>query len=181
MALHQAINSAKSSIVIMTPYFLPDERLSAALEFAAWRGVNVNIIVPEASDHALVDWAVHAHVAPLLAAGCHIWKHPPPFEHSKIVLVDYLWTFLGSANWDRRSLRINSEMNMEVYDRELAQSLKRDRLGKPLRHLTAADINARSTARKSAMRPHVCFFHTFKANSFALLRTVRCASQGTAR
>jgi len=112
----QAIGSAQRAIKIITPYFLPDERLIAALELAAMRGVDVDIVIPENSDHVLMDWAVMAHIAPLLIAGVRVWRAPQPFEHSKLMTIDGGWALVGSANWDQRSLRLNFELNMEVYD-----------------------------------------------------------------
>jgi cardiolipin synthase len=112
----QAIGSAQRSIKVITPYFLPDERLIAGLELAAMRGVDVDVVIPENSDHRVMDWAVMAHIAPLLIAGARLWRAPQPFEHSKLMTVDGGWSLIGSANWDQRSLRLNFELNMEVYD-----------------------------------------------------------------
>jgi cardiolipin synthase len=114
----QAISSAQRSIQIITPYFLPDERLITALSLAAMRGIDVDIVIPENSDHRILDWAVIAHVGPILAAGGRIWRAPSPFEHSKLMTIDGGWALVGSANWDQRSLRLNFELNMEVYDHD---------------------------------------------------------------
>jgi cardiolipin synthase len=119
----QAIGTAQRSIKIITPYFLPDERLVAALELAAMRGVDVDIVIPENSDHKIMDWAVLAHIAPLLIAGAKIWRAPQPFEHAKLMTIDGGWSLVGSANWDQRSLRLNFELNMEVYDPEFTAML----------------------------------------------------------
>ena len=114
----QAISSAQRSIQIITPYFLPDERLITALSLAAMRGIDVDIVIPENSDHRVLDWAVIAHIGPILAAGGRIWRAPMPFEHSKLMTIDGGWSLVGSANWDQRSLRLNFELNMEVYDHD---------------------------------------------------------------
>jgi cardiolipin synthase len=119
----QAISTAQRQIKIITPYFLPDERLVAALELAAMRGVDVDIVIPENSDHLVMDWAVMAHVAPLLIAGVKMWRAPQPFEHSKLMTIDGGWSLVGSANWDQRSLRLNFEINMEIYDPEFTAML----------------------------------------------------------
>lgn len=113
-AMLQAIGCAQRSIKILTPYFLPDERLMSALVLAVMAGVAVDVVIPEASDHAFLDWAMRAHVAPLLRAGARVWRAPLPFEHSKLFVVDDGWSLIGSANWDMRSLRLNFELNMEV-------------------------------------------------------------------
>ena len=121
--LLEAIGCARSSVKIMTPYFLPDERVITALALAAIRGVHVDLILPERSNHRALDWAARAHIAPLIAAGCRVWTHPPPFDHSKLMTVDGTWSLIGSANWDARSLRLNFELDLEVYDPELARSI----------------------------------------------------------
>ena len=121
--LLEAIGCARISATIMTPYFLPDERIVTALALAAIRGVHVDLILPERSNHRALDWAARAHIAPLVAAGCQVWTHPPPFDHSKLMTVDGTWCLIGSANWDARSLRLNFELDLEVYDPELARSI----------------------------------------------------------
>ena len=112
----QAITCARRSVLVITPYFLPDERLVTALALAAMRGVAVDLVVPERSNRRLVDWAMRAHVGPLLHAGCRIWYNPPPFDHSKLMVVDEAWSLVGSSNWDVRSLRLNFELDVEIYD-----------------------------------------------------------------
>jgi cardiolipin synthase len=122
-AILQAVACARLSIRVMTPYFLPDERLLSALSLAAMRGVAVDIIVPERSNHRLVDWALRANIGPLLNNGVRIWRSPPPFHHTKMMVVDEEWCLIGSCNWDIRSFRLNFELCMEVYDRDLAAKL----------------------------------------------------------
>jgi cardiolipin synthase len=154
-AVLQAIACARHSVAVMTPYFLPDERLLTALAVAAMRGVALDIVVPGKSNHRLVDWATRANVGPLLSEGVRIWQCPPPFRHSKLMVVDDEWCLIGSSNWDIRSFRLNFELNMEVYDRDLAATLNdvmRKSRGKPL---TEADIQARTVLmrlRDSAAR-----------------------------
>jgi cardiolipin synthase len=110
-----AIGAARRSIRIMTPYFLPDERVITALALAAMRGVEVDIVVPERSNHPVIDCAMRAHVGPLLRAGCRLWLQALPFDHSKLLVVDRHWCFVGSANFDTRSFTLNFEINVEVY------------------------------------------------------------------
>jgi cardiolipin synthase len=119
----EAVGCARSSIKIMTPYFLPDERLITALSLAAFRGVAVEIVLPEHSNHPTVDWAAQAALEPLLAAGCRIWTRPAPFNHSKLMCVDERWSLIGSSNWDTRSFRLNFELDLEVYDPQLARAI----------------------------------------------------------
>ena len=122
-AVLQAVACARESIDVMTPYFLPDERLITALSLAAMRGVTVNVVVPQKSNHMLVDWGTRANIGPLLGDGVRIWRSPPPFHHTKIMVVDQEWCLIGSCNWDIRSFRLNFELCMEVYDRKLASAL----------------------------------------------------------
>ena len=122
-AVLQAISCAREAIALMTPYFLPDDRLVTALSMAALRGVAVDIVIPRRSDHPVVDWATRANLGPLLANGCRIWMCPPPFRHSKTMVIDGEWCLIGSSNWDMRSFRLNFELCMEVYDRDLAIKL----------------------------------------------------------
>ncbi|PPQ26693.1 cardiolipin synthase [Rhodopila globiformis] len=145
-AVLQAVACARRSIAVMTPYFLPDERLITALDLAAMRGVAVDLVVPEKSNHTLVDWATRANIGPLLADGVRIWRSPPPFHHSKMMVVDDEWCLVGSCNWDIRSFRLNFELCLEVYDRGLAATLTalmRRASGRPL---TQADLDARPLA-----------------------------------
>ena len=143
-AMLQAIGCAQRSVKILTPYFLPDDRLMSALILAQMAGVTVDVVIPEAGDHPYLDWAVRAHIAPLLRAGARVWRAPKPFEHSKLFVVDDGWSLIGSANWDMRSLRLNFELNMEVCCPEfgaLVTAAIERRQGEPL---TLAEINARS-------------------------------------
>jgi cardiolipin synthase len=120
-----ALAEAQTSVQIFTPYFLPDTTLVSALNLAALRGVRVDIILPAKSNLPYVHWASRALWWQVLERGCHIWLTPPPFDHSKLMIVDGHWVLLGSANWDARSLRLNFELNLECYGRELAHDLTR--------------------------------------------------------
>lgn len=125
LVLLGAITSAKSSILIMTPYLLPDPALIASLNVAALRGVDVHIVIPEKTNLALVQWASTAQLWQLLKRGCRIWLSGAPFDHSKLMVVDKHWSLFGSMNWDPRSLRLNFEFNVECYDDALATTLTR--------------------------------------------------------
>lgn len=120
-----ALSIARHSIRILTPYFLPDTALISALNIASMRGVVVDIILPERSNLAFVDWASRAGWWQLLKHGCRIWLTPKPFDHSKLMIVDGCWVLLGSANWDPRSLRLNFEYNLECYDADLARRMEK--------------------------------------------------------
>ncbi|MCG6962361.1 MAG: cardiolipin synthase [Acidobacteria bacterium] len=125
MALLGAVSCAASSLVVISPYFLPDDALLTALDVAAMRGVAVDIVLPSKNNLSLVAWASTTLWPSLLEHGCRIWLSSGPFDHTKLMLVDDVWTLLGSANWDPRSLQLNFEFNVECYDPELAGSLRK--------------------------------------------------------
>jgi cardiolipin synthase A/B len=108
------------------------------------RGIAVDIITPERSDHRVLDWAVRAHIAPLIDAGCRLWSNPPPFNHAKLMTVDASWCLIGSANWDLRSFRLNFELNMEVYHSDLVGQIDALMAAKQSRRITPADLERRS-------------------------------------
>ncbi len=118
-----ALSTAKESVHIATPYFLPDPTIIASLNLAAVRGVEVNILLPSHGNLPIVQWASTALWWQLLERGCRIWLSPPPFDHAKVFVVDGAWSLVGSTNWDPRSLRLNFEFNVECYDAGLAREL----------------------------------------------------------
>lgn len=123
LTLLGAIASAEASIVVVTPYFLPDAALITALNVAAMRGITVDVVLPERSNIRLVEWATTALLWQIVERGCRVWLSPPPFDHTKLMIVDDLALFIGSSNWDARSLRLNFEFNLECYSRELTHAL----------------------------------------------------------
>jgi cardiolipin synthase len=145
-----AIGCAQSSLDIMTPYFLPDQPLITALNVAAMRGVSVNIVIPKQNNLALVGWASMAQLWQVLIRGCRVWLSAPPFDHTKLMVVDGVWSLIGSANWDPRSLRLNFEFNVECYDRELAGELSALIAQKKSagREITLAEVDSRPLWRR---------------------------------
>ncbi len=111
-----AIGSARRQVRIMTPYFIPDRALISAITAAALRGVQVEIILPEKNNLPYLAWATRSYLWEMLKYGTHVYFQPPPFVHSKILLTDDQYALVGSANLDPRSLRLNFEFNLEVYD-----------------------------------------------------------------
>ena len=141
---------AKHSVRIVTPYFLPDPPVISALNLAAMRGVRVDIILPEKCNLPFVLWASRAQWWQVLALGCRIWLTPPPFDHSKLMLVDGAWSRVGSANWDPRSLRLNFELDLECYDPALASKLEQIIAEKvrTAREVTLAEVDGRTLPSK---------------------------------
>ncbi|MDR0820312.1 MAG: phospholipase D-like domain-containing protein [Endomicrobium sp.] len=120
---HGAINAATKKILIVTPYFLPENNILTALEMATIKGVDVDIIIPDKSDYNFIDWAVEPNFLRLVKSGVKIYRTPRPLDHSKIFVVDSEWVFIGSANWDVRSFKLNFESNIEIFSKNLAKEL----------------------------------------------------------
>jgi len=118
-----AINCARKRIRLMTPYFIPDHTLLAALSAAALRGVEVHLVLPARSNLPYVDWASRAYFHELAEYGVSIFLQPLPFVHSKLALIDDHYALVGSANLDPRSLRLNFEFNLEIFDCRLNREL----------------------------------------------------------
>ncbi|MEX0839928.1 MAG: phospholipase D-like domain-containing protein [Parvibaculum sp.] len=118
-----ALAEARRNIRIVTPYFLPDATLRTAISVAAMRGVVVDIVLPRTSNLPFIDWASTPQLEWLARAGCRIWKSAGAFDHTKIMTVDGMWSMVGSANWDDRSLRLNFEFNLECYGTSFARTL----------------------------------------------------------
>ncbi|TFG51666.1 MAG: cardiolipin synthase [Gemmatimonadales bacterium] len=145
LTLLGALAAARSSVRIVTPYFLPDSRLISALNVTAMRGVAVEILLPQENNLALVQWASTAQLWQILRRGCCVFYTPPPFDHTKLMLVDDCWAFFGSSNWDPRSLRLNFEFDVECFDPDLVSTLD-DLVERKLgtaRPVTLQDVNAR--------------------------------------
>ena len=118
-----AITAAKSRVRIVTPYFLPDAKLTEAMRLAVLRGVRIEVVLPAKSDHVVVDWAVRSHLSFLKGHGLHYFLAKAPFDHTKLLTVDDHWCAFGSPNWDARSLRLNFELLIECYSPEMVASL----------------------------------------------------------
>jgi cardiolipin synthase len=118
-----ALSCARQRVQIMTPYFIPDRSLISALVTTALRGVTVELVLPAVNNLPYVHWASRAYLWELLQHDIRIYYQPPPFVHTKLFLVDGVWSLIGSANLDPRSLRLNFELNLEVYDWGFARLL----------------------------------------------------------
>ncbi len=119
-----SLNAATSSVWIVTPYFLPEAQIIAALNAAAMRGVSVHILLPKKNNLPFMNWASSAMLWQVVQQGCKVYQTPPPFDHTKVMVVDDCWALIGSANWDARSLRLNFEFNVECYSQSLAVALR---------------------------------------------------------
>jgi cardiolipin synthase len=150
LTLLAALAEAQTSVKVLTPYFLPDNALINSLNLAALRGVRVDIILPAKNNLPPVHWASRSLWWQVLQRGCRIWLTPPPFDHSKLMIVDGHWVLLGSANWDARSLRLNFELNVECYSRAFAQEMEKIIAQKisGAHEVTLAEVDARTALGK---------------------------------
>ena len=121
----EAIDRANSHVYLTHAYFVPDRALKAHLIDATKRGVDVQLLVPEQSNHVTADWLARRHFHELLEAGVRIFLYKHIMIHSKTATVDGVWSTIGSANIDRLSMLGNYELNMEVYSRTLASQMER--------------------------------------------------------
>ena len=121
--LEVAIASAQERLLIQNPYFVPGDPVLDLLAAAVERGVEVHLMLPRPNDSRLVRHASHRSYGRLLRSGVRLWEYLPTFAHKKIVVVDDLWSHVGSTNFDHRSLQINREVSVGVLDRGVAAEL----------------------------------------------------------
>ncbi|HXH42158.1 MAG TPA: cardiolipin synthase [Thermoanaerobaculia bacterium] len=121
-----AIKAARREIIIQNPYLLPDDDAVAALGEAVKRGVDVRIMVPAAAstDSPIVQHASHHRYGLLMKNGVKIFEYKKTLLHQKIIIVDGVWSCVGSTNFDRRALQLNDEASLGVLDPVLASQLK---------------------------------------------------------
>lgn len=122
--LQGAFATANRHIRIQSPYFLPDQVLMGAINTAAARGVRVDIVIPKHNNLLLVSRAMMAQMDEIIAAGSHVWLDTGQFNHSKLITIDGQWSYVGSSNMDPRSLRLNFELDVEIYCHTLAKQLE---------------------------------------------------------
>jgi cardiolipin synthase len=116
-----AINKAKERVWISTPYFVPDQQIKSALALAVLRGVDVRIMIPEETDSKLIDMSHLGIMGEMADTGVHIYSYKKGFIHQKVMLVDDQYSFVGTANFDNRSFRLNFEITMMADDVEFAK------------------------------------------------------------
>ena len=140
------ISSAKKSIHIQTPYFIPDASLFDALRIASLSGISVKLMIPNKPDHIFVYWATTFYAGELLKAGAQVYIYDNGFIHAKMIVVDEEVSSIGTANIDVRSFKLNFEVNAFIYNEEISKLLT-DIFNKDLavsRELTLAIYTKRS-------------------------------------
>ncbi|MEH6890722.1 cardiolipin synthase [Bacillus sp. JJ864] len=125
-ALLAAMTSAKRSIWIATPYFIPDQETLTLLRLSAIAGIDVRILYPGISDSVISDQASQSYFTPLLEAGASIYRYKDGFMHAKIVLIDDEIATIGTANMDIRSFELNYELIAILYESPTVLDIKRD-------------------------------------------------------
>jgi cardiolipin synthase len=127
MVFQTLLASARKSIHINTPYFLPDHSIRMEMARAVKRGADLKIIVPgKHNDHTLTRRSSRRLYGDILAARGEIYEYEPSMIHAKIMIIDGLWSVIGSTNFDNRSFGLNDEVNLAARDAELAARLERD-------------------------------------------------------
>jgi len=120
----EAIHSARERVWITSPYFIPDEAVSAALRLAVLRGVDVRLLIPSRPDHRVVYAASSLFAFEAVRAGVKVYRYQPGFLHQKVVLVDDEFSAIGSANLDNRSFRLNFEIMLLTVDTSFAAQVE---------------------------------------------------------
>ena len=143
-AILTAIFRANRRIWIVTPYFVPDELVLEALCIASCRNVDVSIIIPQKSNHRLADLVREGYLARVQEAGAGIWLYEPRMLHAKSILIDDTLAIVGSANMDMRSLLLNYEIGLCIYDSGVIRQLETWMLG------LKTDCSARKLQPKSS-------------------------------
>ncbi|WP_099187264.1 cardiolipin synthase [Tepidibacter mesophilus] len=118
------ISSAKKSIYIQTPYFVPDESILNGLKLACLSGIDVKIMIPNKPDHMFVYWASSSYASELIKAGAECYIYEKGFIHAKTIVVDGKIASVGTANMDVRSFKLNFEVNAFIYDSVVSNEFK---------------------------------------------------------
>lgn len=122
-AMFVAITNAEDYIYITTPYLIPNSEIITALQVAARSNIDVKIVVPKSSDSWIAEYATNSYLEPLLEAGVEIYHYTKGFIHAKTMVVDGVFSTVGTANMDYRSFNINFEVNALVYNSKISKQL----------------------------------------------------------
>ena len=129
-AYFMAITTAQQYIYISTPYFMPNESILTAMKTAALGGVRVVILLPGKTDFFLYTWTTRSYLTELVEAGIEVYIYKKGFTHSKLIMVDGMFSSVGTANMDMRSFDQNFEVNALIYDvattRQLENAFEED-------------------------------------------------------
>ncbi|UKM64701.1 cardiolipin synthase [Flavobacteriaceae bacterium GSB9] len=123
-AIFTAITTAEDYVYITTPYFVPNDQMIMAFQVAAKSGVDIKLIIPKKSDSWVVKHATNSYLQHLLEAGIEVYRYTKGFVHAKTMVVDDIFSTIGTSNMDYRSFNINFEVNSFIYDEGKAKILK---------------------------------------------------------
>lgn len=123
-AIFTAINNAESYIYITTPYFIPNEQIYTALQVAAKSGISVKLLIPKKSDSKIAKYATDSYLEDLLRANVKVYRYTKGFIHAKTIVIDDIFSTVGTSNMDNRSFNINFEINALIYNKSKAIELK---------------------------------------------------------
>jgi cardiolipin synthase len=123
-AIFTAINNAESYIYITTPYFIPNEQIYTALQVAAKSGIIVKLLIPKKSDSKIAKYATDSYLEDLLRADVKVYRYTKGFIHAKTIVIDDIFSTVGTSNMDNRSFNINFEINALIYNKSKAIELK---------------------------------------------------------
>ncbi|MCA1032139.1 cardiolipin synthase [Bacillus timonensis] len=146
----ELLNSAKKEIIIGSPYFIPGKRIFQTLLDLAHRGINITILLPKKADHMLVKEASFPYIIPLLKSGVSIYHYEKGFYHAKTIMIDMKMCDIGTANFDKRSLYLNHEINCYIYSEQLVHTV-REALNEDLSHasiITLQQVKKRSVIHR---------------------------------
>lgn len=123
-AIFVAITNAEEYIHITTPYFIPNDEIVTALQVAARSNIEVKLLVPKQSDSWIAEYATNSYLEKLLEAGVEVYQYTKGFVHAKTIVVDDVFSTVGTANMDYRSFNINFEVNALIYNKGFAKELE---------------------------------------------------------
>lgn len=159
LMIQQAIHAAQDRVWIASPYFVPDEGVTAALYLAVLRGVDVRILIPDEPDHKLVYHAAFAFLGEIIDAGISVYRYHQGFLHQKVFLVDDVAAGVGTVNLDNRSFRLNFEITAlvasETFAGEVSRMLEADFAKSRL--MTSQEISSMSTMNRVISRASYLF------------------------
>lgn len=115
------ISMAKETVLIQTPYFIPDEALMETIKVAILSGIDVKVMIPNKPDHPFIYRATLSYAEELIRSGAEVYIYDKGFLHSKAIVIDGEIVSIGTANFDIRSFKLNFEVNAFIYDRYLAK------------------------------------------------------------
>lgn len=143
-----AITNAEKYIHITTPYFIPNDEIVTALQVAARSNIEVKLIVPKKSDSWIAEYATNSYLEKLLEAGVEVYQYTKGFVHAKTMVIDDVFSTVGTANMDYRSFNINFEVNALVYDEPFAKELNQV-FSSDLEHTTQLKLDVWKKRAKS--------------------------------